>query len=117
MPAPAPANAAGAFIQIFGATGAVAGTEAKGEVLIDDISLSVGTQSAPVVLQATATNGVGVYMLTETGKSYKAQVSDDLQVFTDLSGTFPGNGQPAGAGTAPNQTSRFYRFLLIEDAQ
>ena len=117
VPATAPANAAGAFIQIFGATGAEAGTEAKGEVLIDDISLSVGTQSAPVVLQATATNGVGVYMLTETGKSYKAQVSDDLQVFTDLSDTFPGNGQPAGAGTAPDQASRFYRFLLIEDGQ
>ena len=42
----APANADSAFIQIIGKTGAVDSVEAKGEVLIDDVSL-VSADSAP----------------------------------------------------------------------
>ena len=111
----APANATGVFIQIFGATGAVSGTDAKGEVFIDSINLSIGGQSEPTVIETTEGPGVGVFMLTETGKQYKAQVSDGLQNYSDLSGIFTGNGTAAGAGTAFDQTRRYYRFLPIEE--
>ena len=112
----APANAAAVFIQIFGATGAVPGADAKGEVLIDSINLSVGVQSEPAILATTEAPGIGIFMLTENGKQYKAQVSDDLFLFDDVSGVFAGNGQPVGAGvagTTSDQARRFFRFLEI----
>jgi hypothetical protein len=111
----APANAAGAFIQIFGATGGVAGSDARGEVLIDDLSLSLGGASEPVVLAATTEPGVGVFVTLESGKTYQAQTSDDLETFTDLSGPFVGTGQGTATGTPFEQPARFYRFKLIDE--
>lgn len=111
----APAGAAGVFIQIFGGTGAVASEDAKGEVLIDNVSLAIGAQGEPSVFETTTAPGAGVFMKTNVGQLYKAQFSDDLENYTDLSGVFTGNGLPAGAGTAFDQQSRFYRFLLIDE--
>ena len=109
----APASAAGVFIQIFGATGAVPGADAKGEVLIDAISLSLGGGAAPVNLEATTEPGIGITQRTQTGILYKAQQSEDLENFEDLTGTFTGNGQAVGAGIPDGGTSHFFRFLKI----
>ncbi|MGC6567845.1 MAG: hypothetical protein ACON38_19790 [Akkermansiaceae bacterium] len=113
----APANAAGVFIQIFGATGAVAGEDAKGEVLIDLVSLSLGEQGEPVVLETTEAPGAGVLVVTQPGQLYKAQTSTDLRDFTDITGVFTGNGLPASAGTAFDQPFRFYRLLPVDSEE
>ncbi|MFT6239472.1 MAG: hypothetical protein ACJAQT_001551 [Akkermansiaceae bacterium] len=111
----APAQATGVFIQIFGATGAVAGVDAKGEVLIDDIRLAIGGATAPTVLATTTELGIGITQLVKTGVTYKAQQSEDLQNFSDLSGTFTGNGQVAGAGIPDGGPSHFFRILEIAE--
>lgn len=109
----APPQAAGVFIQIFGATGAVPGAEAKGEVLIDNISLSIGAEAQPTVLPATTTQGMGIIQLTKRGVSYIAQQSEDLFLFEDLTGTFIGNGQTVGAGIPDGGPSHFFRLLEV----
>jgi len=111
----APPQAAGAFIQIFGATGVGQGVDAKGEVLIDNVSLSIGGATAPTVLATTTQPGIGVIQLTKSGLTYKAQQSDDLQIFDDLSGTFTGNGQVIGAGIPDGGPSHFFRILEIAE--
>lgn len=57
---------------------------------------------------------MGITMLTKSGVNYKAQQSEDLQIFDDLSGTFPGNGQVIGAGILDGGPSHFFRILEIE---
>ncbi len=109
----APASAGGVFIQIFGATGAVPGVDAKGEVLIDNISLSLGGGAVPVNLDTTTEPGIGITQLAKSGVLYKAQQSEDLQNFTDLTGTFTGNGQAIGAGIPDGGPSHFFRVLEI----
>ncbi|YCM44078.1 hypothetical protein V2O64_22480 [Verrucomicrobiaceae bacterium 227] len=109
----APPNAAGSFIEIFGATGAVVGAEAKGEVLIDDITLAIGGPAETVILETTTTPGSGIVMLTKAGTSYQAQESDDLRNFNNLSGVFIGNGQPVGAGIPDGGPSHFYRIREV----
>jgi len=55
-PIVAPANATSAFIQIFGATGAV--QDGSGEVLIDDLSLTTTTATGtPTVIPSTVQSG------------------------------------------------------------
>jgi hypothetical protein len=112
----APSGAVSVVIEFFCATGAIPGANANGEVLIDAVSLTVGVVSVPTNLEATTTTGIGVFMLTQSGKLYKAQASDDLFVFEDLSGVFAGNGELVGAGitgTTSGQPSRFFRFLEV----
>ncbi len=109
----APAGAASAFIQIFGATGAVAGADAKGEVLIDDISLALGGAAEPSNLSTTTEPGIGVIMLTKSGVTYRAQQSDDLFIFDDLTGTFTGNGTVIGAGIPDGGASHYFRILEV----
>ena len=109
----APAGAVSAFIQIFGATGAVAGADARGEVLIDDISLAVGGATEPSNLATTTEPGIGVTMLTKSGVTYKAQQSNDLFIFDDLTGTFTGNGTFIGAGIPEGGPSHYFRILEI----
>ena len=111
----APPQAASVFIQIFGATGAVAGDAAKGEVLIDNVSLSIGAATQPTALAATTGPGIGVTLLTKTGVTYKAQQSEDLETYEDLSGTFTGNGQVVGAGIPDGGPSHFFRILKVEE--
>lgn len=111
----APAQAAGVFIEIFGATGAVAGEMAKGEILIDDIRLSIGVAAEPTNLSTTTEPGIGITQLAQSGVTYKAQQSEDLQNFTDLTGIFTGNGQVVGAGIPDGGPSHFFRLLEIKE--
>ena len=109
----APAQAVGVFIQIFGATGAVPGASAQGEILIDNLSLSLGGTGEFTILATTSEPGIGITQLAQSGVTYKAQESEDLQNFTDLTGTFIGNGQIMGAGIPDGGPSHFFRLLEI----
>jgi len=81
----APPSANGVFIQIFGATGVSSNLEARGEVLIDAIRLTPGSPSTPINLATTSEPGIGITQLTRIGVRYRAQQSEDLDHFTDLS--------------------------------
>ena len=110
----APPAASGALIEIFGATGAVAGATALGEVLIDDVSLALGTASEPVILDTTREPGTGLAWITESAKTYQAQASANLEQWEDIGGPIPGNGGPAAMGEPSGANSRYYRFILVE---
>lgn len=108
-----PTNAVSIGIEFTGATGALAGDDVKGEVLLDNVSLTLGGSTPPVNLDATTAEGVGVVMLTKSGVLYKAQESEDLSDYQDLTGTFFGNGQVMGAGIPDGGLSHFFRILEI----
>lgn len=110
----APANATGALIQIFGATGAVPSVDAKGEVLLDNVELIPAGSGEATILETTQSEGIGIFAQTRNGQLYQAQVSDDLFIFDNISGVFEGNGEPVGAGTAVEGSKRFYRLLEVE---
>lgn len=115
-PITAPAAATGALIQIFGSTGAVPSANALGEVLLDEVALIPGSAGEPTVLETTETpGGVGIYLQTRVGQFYQAEVTDNLDDTTEISGVFPGNGAPAGAGTVREGDKRFYLFREIEE--
>ena len=110
----APAEAVSAFIEFFGVTGAVPGADAKGEVLLDNVNLVVGSATEPSALSTRIVReGIGVTMLTRSGVTYKAQQSEDLSNFDDLTGTFTGNGQVVGAGIPDGGPVHFFRILEI----
>ena len=110
----APAEATSAFIEFFAVTGAVSGADAKGEVLLDNVSLVVGSATEPSALPTTIVqDGIGISMLTKAGVTYKVQQSEDLLNFDDLTGTFAGNGQSIGAGIPEGGPSHFFRILEI----
>lgn len=111
----APPNAAGVFIQIFGATGAIPSIDARGEVFIDDVKLTQGESPEPVFLETTQAPGVGIYALTLPGQSYRARFGDDLENLVDLSGVFIGNGEPVGAGTPMVGPRRFFSLQNLPD--
>jgi len=110
----APAGAVRLLMEFSSATGAVAGAEVKGEVLIDNISLAVGGATEPSNLSTTTEPGIGVIMLTKSGVTYKAQQTEDLFTFDDLTGTFTGNGTVIGAGIPDGGTSHYYRIIEIQ---
>ena len=100
-------------MEFSSATGAVAGAEVKGEVLIDNISLAVGGATEPSNLSTTTEPGIGVIMLTKSGVTYKAQQTEDLFTFDDLTGTFTGNGTVIGAGIPDGGASHYFRILEV----
>lgn len=106
----APPGAASVFVEILGTTGAVAGSDARGEVLIDAVSLTEGGSAEPNYLETTREEGSGIYLQTRPGQAYRAQVTSDLVTFENLSGIFIGNGKPVGAGTPISGARKFFRF-------
>ena len=109
----APAGAVTALIQIFGATGAVAGAEATGEVLIDNVSLEGESSTGnAITLETTGFEpGVGIQFPTTAGKFYQAQISYDVENYDDLGPLFEGNGEPAAIGLQFDEDFSFFRFL------
>ncbi|MGJ8697503.1 MAG: hypothetical protein ACSHYF_14395 [Verrucomicrobiaceae bacterium] len=109
----APAGAASAYIQIFGATGAVAGAEAKGEVLIDDASLITSSSGQGAPLPAIRENGIGITWQGQAGKFYQVQTSFDLVNFEDFGPPFPGGDLRSSVGEEINFLGRFYRVVEL----
>jgi hypothetical protein len=106
----APANAATAYIQIFGATGAVAGDTARGEVLIDDLMLSTTTIRPYGTDDAVAAEGVRISWDTEEGKSYQVESSDtDLDGFANFGPAILGDGQSASLSDLVSPGAKFYQ--------
>jgi len=109
----APSGAVSVLIQIFGATGAVAGAAAEGGVLIDAVSLASAPSagSSTVVSTTNFESGVGIKFPTETGRNYQAQVSHDLNTFDEIGPLFMGNGEPAAMGVPYDQEVRFFNVI------
>ena len=107
----APPTAETALIQIFGATGAVAGAEAKGEVLIDELTLAPASATPDTFLTTTQTPGIGVQFPTEAGVNYRVEESEDLEEFFPLGAPFVGNGENAAIGEDDIQASKYYRVI------
>ena len=113
----APDGAVTAYIQIFGATGAIAGEDAKGEVLIDDLSLvsaAGGDGQSTVVSVFGIEAGVGIEFPTQSGRFYQAGISFDLEEFDDLGTLFEGNGERAAIGTQYDEKNYFFRMIETE---
>ncbi len=113
----APDGAVTAYIQIFGATGAIAGEDAKGEVLIDDLSLvsaAGGDGQSTVVSVFGIEAGVGIEFPTQSGRFYQAGISFDLEEFDDLGPLFEGNGERAAIGTQYDEENYFFRMIETE---
>ena len=107
----APPTAETALIQIFGATGAVAGAEAKGEVLIDELTLAPASATPDTFLTTTQTPGIGVQFPTEAGVNYRVEESENLEEFFPLGAPFVGNGENAAIGEDDIQASKYYRVI------
>ena len=109
----APAGADSGLIQIFGATGAVAGADARGEVLIDNISLDgpPSPGNSTVIPTSDFLSGVGIQFPTVDGLTYQAQSSFDLDTFNDIGASFEGNGEPAAVGIQFDENFGFFRCI------
>jgi len=109
-----PAEAVTAYIQIFGATGAVAGDEARGEVLIDDLSLATVSIQPYDTIDAELADGLQLSWDTENGKLYQVQASPiDLDDFVDFGTPVSGDGQPATTSDILDPEAKFYRVQRI----
>jgi len=107
-----PDTAVTAYIQIFGATGAVAGDDARGEVLIDDVSLATSGTKQFDVIDAELSPGLQVSWDTENGTSYQVQSSAvDLDSFVDFGSPIIGNGQTATMSDLLDPDGNYYRVL------
>lgn len=115
----APAGASTALIQIFGATGAVNSPDAKGEVLIDLVSLEgeAGLGAGTVVEAFGFEPGVGVEFSTEEGKFYQTQISSDLVNFDDIGPLFEGYGGRAAVGTQFDEDWAYFRAIEVTPAE
>ena len=115
----APAGASTALIQIFGATGAVAGATAEGGVLIDQISLEgeAALGEGTVVDAFGFEPGVGVEFSTEEGKFYQTQISSDLVNFDDIGPLFEGYGGRAAVGTQFDEAWAYFRAIEVLPAE
>ncbi len=103
-----------AFIQIFGATGAVAGEEARGEVLIDDLSLATVSIQPYDTIDGNLADGLQLSWDTENGKLYQVQASPiDLDDFVDFGTPVSGDGQPATTSDILDPEAKFYRVQRI----
>ncbi|MEZ7920480.1 MAG: hypothetical protein QMC24_09155 [Akkermansiaceae bacterium] len=113
----APDGAVTAYIQIFGATGAIAGEDAKGEVLIDDLSLvsaAGGDGRTTVVSVFGIEAGVGIEFPTQSDRFYQAGISFNLEEFDDLGPLFEGNGERAAIGSQYDEENYFFRVIETE---
>lgn len=106
-----PENTATALIQIFGATGAVPGVDAKGEVLIDDVSFLPLGAGEPAILETTTQPGIGIEWVTEPGVTYQGQGSEDLDGFFNLGAPILGNGNRAAIGISQGEDQFFFRYV------
>ncbi|MGI9244609.1 MAG: hypothetical protein ACR2RV_27655, partial [Verrucomicrobiales bacterium] len=105
-----PLEAVTAYIQIFGATGAVAGEDARGEVLIDDLSLATVSVQPYDIIDAELADGLQLTWDTETGVSYQVQSSPvDLDSFVDFGAPISGDGEPAAISDSRDSEGNFYR--------
>ena len=107
----APAGAETALIQIFGATGAVDSVDAKGEVLIDDLSLAPASDTPDTFLTTTQAPGIGIQFPTRAGVSYRVEESEDLVQFIPIGAPFIGNGETAAVGDSDFEVFKFYRII------
>ena len=110
----APANAVNAYLQIYGATGAV--LNGSGSVLIDDVSLSYSTPSQTNKLSAAVQPGIQVSWPSTSGKSYDVRWTENLSGnnWSNLVSSLPANGVTNAVsdvfGTNP---LRFYRVVEL----
>ena len=110
----APEGATSALIQIFGATGAVAGTEARGEVLIDDLSLAAVIPEERDDLEAIPVPGVEICWMTEVGKSYQVEASEaGLGSFQPFGPVVTGDGEIWTAFDQQVPLEKFYRVRVL----
>ena len=108
----APFDAETALIQIFGATGAVSGEEAKGEVIIDEISMIPASSNPPTfITETTQVPGIGIQFPTIAGVTYQVEESEDLFEFLPLGAPFVGDGELAAIGQDDILDSRYYRVI------
>lgn len=108
----APAGTAKAFIQIFGATGAIEGDSAFGEVLIDDLMLATTTISSYDTIDAIVGDGVQITWETQAGKSYQVESSlTDLNAFENFGAEITGDGGSAAAGDLLVPGGKYYRVV------
>ena len=108
----APAGATSALIQIFGSTGAVAGAEALGEVLIDDLSLMTSASRPFETLDVELSQGVGVSWNSEEGVSYQPRRSlVDLGSFMDFGPPLIGDGDVQMVFDSITLDEQFYEVV------
>ncbi|MGL5019924.1 MAG: hypothetical protein ACRDBP_17445 [Luteolibacter sp.] len=108
----APANAVAGFIEIVGATGAVAG--GLGEVLIDDVSLTTnGFTQDPVPLVATSAASVEVSWLAALGRNYQVQSSLGLTSWGNFGTPVAGDGSILAVYDAMVDPKKFYRVARL----
>jgi hypothetical protein len=88
----APSNAVNAYLQIYGATGAV--SNGYGGVLLDDISLAYTVPSQTNVLAVAVQPGMLLAWPSTGGKSYDVRWTDNLagNNWSNLVSAVPGNG-------------------------
>ncbi len=111
----APNNAVTAFIQIFGATGAVPGIAAEGEVLIDDLMLGIRELQEFDTTEATPAPGVEVSWETENGVNYQVQASPNgLEGFVNFGPVISGDGEKESASDLISEDSEYYRVVEMK---
>ena len=107
-----PEGASTAFIQIFGATGAVAGEVALGEVLIDDLMLATVSREAFDTIDAIPNPGVRISWDTEADKCYQVEASAaDLDGFADFGSPISGDGNRASVSDVKAVEAKYYRVI------
>lgn len=110
----APANAVNAYLQIYGATGAV--SNGCGGVLIDDVSLAYGTVGQTNLLSAGVQPGVQFRWPSFNGKLYDVRWTDNLRGnnWSNLVSSLAGNGNPGTVFDAfGTNRYRFYRVVQL----
>lgn len=110
----APANADSAFIEFSGTTGAVAGSDAEGEVLIDDVSLLTANAGSTTILPASAGPGVGILWDTAAGVDYQVKSSPTLMDFTNFGAVITGDGGQASVADRIEGPANFY---IVEEVE
>jgi hypothetical protein len=108
----APANAVNAFVQIYGATGAV--LNGYGGVLIDDVTLSYGTASQTNIIATTVQPAVQVSWPSTAGEHYTVQWNGNpgANSWSNLVEALPDNGSTnAVTDIFGTNQLRFYRII------
>lgn len=106
----APAGTVNAYLQIYGATGAV--SNGYGGVLIDDVSLSFGTASQTNIVATQVQPGLQFAWPSLNGKLYDVRWTDHLtaNAWSNLFTSLPGNGSTNTAiDVFSTNQHRFYR--------
>ncbi|MDC1206891.1 hypothetical protein N8Z81_04905 [Akkermansiaceae bacterium] len=109
----APAGAVTALFEMFATAGAVENVDAKGEVLIDNVSLEgeSGLGAGTVLATSGQETGVGIEFSTVDGLTYQAQIGYTMEDFDNLGPAFEGNGGRAAVGIQYDEDFTFFRFL------